>query len=281
MWFVKNLRQCEKNSNLIKRWKWDISQIITSQVQGQAKYAVIILNRPLKLKKSFLTSLWNNASVRVTVDGGTLRWNTFLKELPENDRSSMKLPDLITGDFDSISQEILKIYEAKSCKVIHTPDQNHTDFTKALMELNKWCKSNSFEIDHAIAISQSSGRLDQIMGNIQTLFLVKDKALLDSKTKAYIVSDDAVSWLLQPGDHIITVPKQIGVRKKVWCSMVPIGETCSQITTTGLKWNLDNQPLKFGDIVSTSNTFDGSENVTIKCTNTVLWSMKVPDLIDS
>ncbi|CAG9795137.1 unnamed protein product [Diatraea saccharalis] len=228
------------------------------------------------IKSSFL---FITACLRVTVDGGTAQWDNFLKELPENVQKTIRVPDLITGDFDSIPQEILQKYEAINCKVIHTPDQNHTDFTKALMELNSWCKLNNLEIDHVITICQSSGRLDHIMGNIQTLFLAKEKLLLGLKTRLYLVTDDSISWLLQPGDHIIKIPEQSQVNKRAWCSLIPVGETCSRITTSGLKWNLESQSLKFGEIVSTSNTFDGSEHVTVKCSNTVLWSMKVPTLL--
>ncbi|XP_063824049.1 thiamin pyrophosphokinase 1 isoform X2 [Ostrinia nubilalis] len=279
------LNNCGTSCNLLRCWKWDVTQLITRSLQTKAKYAIVILNRPISQKQEFITNLWNNALVRMTVDGGTTRWDKFLKELPENVQSTMKYPDLITGDFDSIGQDILQKYK-KSCKVksstnlnvIHTPDQDYTDFTKALIELCKHCQQIDMEIDHVLTICQSSGRLDQILGNIQTLFLATEKALLSPNTRVYIITDDAVSWLLCPGEHIISIPEQTRFHKRAWCSLVPIGETCSYVTTTGLKWNLVNQPLRFGEVVSTSNTFDGSETVTVKCSNTVLWSMRVPSL---
>ncbi|KAL0832635.1 hypothetical protein ABMA28_000831 [Loxostege sticticalis] len=271
------LNNCGTSCNLLKCWKWDITQLITRQLQMQAKYAVLILNRPITQNQEFITSLWNNALVRVTVDGGTNRWDKFLKELPDSEQNTIKLPDLITGDFDSISQDILQKY-TKSCKVVHTPDQNYTDFSKALMELQKHCDQQELEIDDVVTICQSSGRLDQILGNIQTLFLAKEKTLLRPNTRLYIMTDDAVSWLLCPGHHIISIPEPTRLHKRAWCSLVPIGATCTNMTTSGLKWNLDDEPLRFGELVSTSNTFDGSEKVTVKCSNTVLWSMRVPSL---
>lgn len=57
-----------------------------------------------------------SALVRVTVDGGTTRWDKFVKDLPDNVRNSVKPPDLITGDFDSITEDILQKYK-KCCKV--------------------------------------------------------------------------------------------------------------------------------------------------------------------
>lgn len=93
-------------------------------------------------------------------------------------------------------------------------------------------------MDYVIALGQCSGRLDQILGNIQTLFLNKDRQLLHPDTKLYIMSDDALSWLLCPGDHVITVPEDTRTHKRAWCSLVPIGETCESVTSSGLKWNL-------------------------------------------
>ncbi|CAH2071602.1 unnamed protein product [Iphiclides podalirius] len=163
--------------------------------------------------------------------------------------------------------------------VIQTPDQDYTDFTKALIELNKHCLAHKIEIKHAIAIAQASGRIDHILGNLQTLYLAKQKQLLGYSTKLYMLSDDAISWLLFPGNHVIFIPEETRQYKKSWCSLVPIGESCMSVTTSGLKWNLDNAPLQFGELVSTSNAFDGSEEVKISCSNTVLWSMKVPNIL--
>jgi thiamine pyrophosphokinase len=89
------------------------------------------------------------------------------------------LPDLITGDFDSIDKEALDFYETHSqVPIIPTPDQNYTDFTKALLFLSdpeKHLKSvkHPKKLDAVLAYVESgstSGRPDQvyitfIMGN--------------------------------------------------------------------------------------------------------------------
>lgn len=268
---------CHTN-NVVKCWKWDVYEFIRNQLD--TKYAVLVLNRSISQNQDFIRGFWNNATVRMTVDGGTVHWDKFLNTLPEHLQKTMKLPDFITGDFDSITEEVLEKYKKKGCKAIHTPDQNHTDFTKALMQLNSHCKDTDIQLDNVIAIVQSSGRIDQILGNIQTLHLVKEMNLFQPHTKMYILSDDSISWLLEPGDHIINVPEESRRVKKAWCALVPIGEACQNVTTSGLKWNLDKQQLKYGRIVSTSNAFDGSEQVKIKCSHTLLWAMKVPGLVN-
>lgn len=52
------------------------------------------------------------------MDGGTRRWDHFLNNLPKEEQLVAKLPDLVTGDFDSITEEILQKYKSKGCKVI-------------------------------------------------------------------------------------------------------------------------------------------------------------------
>lgn len=89
-----------------------------------------------------------------------------------------------------------------------------------------------------IGVAQSSGRLDHIVGNIQTLCLVKERKLLKANTKVYLLADDSISWLLSPGDHVIKIPEESRKHKESWCSLIPIGEECEYVTSTGLKWNL-------------------------------------------
>lgn len=57
------------------------------------------------------------ASIRMTVDGGTRRWDNFISSIPDDTRETIKDPDLISGDFDSITDEILEKYKKKGCKV--------------------------------------------------------------------------------------------------------------------------------------------------------------------
>ncbi|KAM3967411.1 thiamine pyrophosphokinase 1 [Aphomia sociella] len=272
---------CGQSCYVKNYWQWNVKQFIMFQTNKtiQDKYAVLVLNRPISQNVDFIKSFWNNASVRMTIDGGTVRWDTFLSQLTDDAQNSMKLPDLVTGDFDSITEDVFNKYKKLVAKVIRTPSQEYTDFTKGLMELNKHCQQESLQLNHVIAICQNSGRTDHILANIQTLHLAIEKNLLSPDTTVYILSDDSISWLLSSGEHVISIPEETRQHRRAWCSLIPIGTPCESVTTSGLKWNLDNQSLKFGELVSTSNTFDGSELVKVKCSHPLLWSMRLPNLI--
>lgn len=82
------------------------------------------------------------ASVRVLVDGGANRWLSFL-ENHDNEVTTMMIPELITGDLDSVSDKSLRHFTALGTAVIETPDQNATDFTKSLIELQPYVNSHN------------------------------------------------------------------------------------------------------------------------------------------
>lgn len=75
-----------------------------------------------------------SASIRVVIDGGGNEWLKYVDKHYKD--FSVKKPDYLTGDLDSITKTSLKQLEALGCKTIPTPDQNHTDFTKSLMTMH-------------------------------------------------------------------------------------------------------------------------------------------------
>ncbi|XP_026477385.1 thiamin pyrophosphokinase 1-like isoform X2 [Ctenocephalides felis] len=209
------------------------------------------------------------AVIRVTVDGGTDRWLSFAKQ-NNYDYKSLP-PEMITGDMDSIQPQTKELFMNLGSEVIDTPDQNETDFTKALKELTLRAESLSIKMDAIVAIVETSGRMDQIMSNINTLF--KATKLLP-KTNIFILSSASISWLLQPGHHEIHIPEKL-IADRAWCALMPVGNKCQSVTTTGLRWNLKGVSMEFGAMVSTSNTYDGSPTVTINNSDPILWSMSM------
>ena len=58
----------------------------------------------------------------------------------------------------------------------------------------------SEEFDDIVAFVENSGRLDQIMANIETLFLK-----LDCGKRLYLMSSNSLSFLVPPGLNLIKV----------------------------------------------------------------------------
>lgn len=89
-----------------------------------------------------------------------------------------------------------------------------------------------FQLRCVIALCETSGRLDQIMANLETLYhsqKISDVPLVE-------MSSDSLTWLLPAGSHTIHVKDEF-IQKKFPCGLIPLsGET--RVTSSGLKWNL-------------------------------------------
>ena len=72
-------------------------------------------------------------------------------------------PDLISGDFDTVSGRTLAYFEGQGVELLSTPDQDYTDLEKALA----WCALRDFR---SVWVAQAfGGRLDHTLGNLALL----------------------------------------------------------------------------------------------------------------
>ncbi|CAG9837465.1 unnamed protein product [Diabrotica balteata] len=254
---------------------WNPCQNLLSKVK-ENKYAIVILNTPIEssFNPALIVGLWKQAKVRVTVDGGTERWLTWLK-MNESEFKNIPHPDLITGDMDSIPQDILNHYKGISATtIISTPDQDETDFFKSLIELQNHCSSNNIKLDTIYVLADTSGRLDQVMANINTLYKMRN---IMSDIDIFLVASSSISWLLDTGSHEIILPQNL-IKSGSWCALLPVGAP-SIVTSSGLKWNLNEDTLEFGALVSSSNTYDGTCPINIKTSSPLIWSMSIESLL--
>ncbi|XP_037782476.1 thiamin pyrophosphokinase 1-like [Penaeus monodon] len=259
------------------------------QPPPQLAFAVIVLNESIDSSDfQFVYHLWQKAHVRMCVDGGTNLYHYLIRNGPQvtsttnSDPPKCPLPDLITGDFDSIEPEVLKLYQNENVTVIHTPDQDETDFTKAVRVLGKYILERNLMIDQVLVIAGvHSERFDHIMANLATLFKVDELI----SVPVIMLCKGSLIWLLSPGNHRIEVAKDVILNsQRAWCGLIPLGHP-TVVTTLGLKWNLDNQELSFGSLVSTSNTYDPKcSSVSIRTSHPLIWTMGIetnPELVSS
>ncbi|KAF3340689.1 thiamine pyrophosphokinase 1 isoform X2 [Carex littledalei] len=101
-------------------------------------YSLIVLNQPLP---RFAPLLWNRAQLRVCADGGANRVYDNIPEMfPDQDPSEVRLrytPDVISGDLDSIKDDIKAFYLNLGVKVVdESHDQDTTDLHKCVAYVN-------------------------------------------------------------------------------------------------------------------------------------------------
>nr|XP_046211478.1 thiamin pyrophosphokinase 1-like [Oncorhynchus gorbuscha] len=104
-----------------------------------------------------------------------------------------------------------------------------------------------------------------------------DQELTDFTKCLAIMVEEIKRQPLQGRRHRLGVNPAQGGR---WCSLIAIGGLC-RTHTTGLKWNLDNQVLQFGRLVSTFNTYEpvsqGNQRkpVIVTTDQPLLWCMGI------
>jgi len=165
----------------------------------------------------------------------------YLKEL----NFTLDKLDFISGDFDShkIEEEIIRQGQNHQFEIIETPDQNKTDFHKALEIIIE----KGFEnID---VYGGSGGEQDHFLGNLSVAFFFKDKLNLrffDNYSSYYFIAKDfSIS----------------GVKDRM-ISLMPF-PIAKNIETKGLKWPLHQEDLILGERIGTRNVAENQE-VSIK-----------------
>lgn len=148
----------------------------------------------------------------------------------------LKQLDFISGDFDSHSGKDELVYDDK---FIYTPDQNKTDFQKALEIL----------IDKGVNIVDvyggSGGEMDHFLGNLTVAYTFKDTLeiiFFDETSKYYFTSKNFVLH---------------NVEQKM-ISLYPFPEV-KNIVSKGLEWELVGGNLSIKNRISTRNRANNSQ----------------------
>jgi thiamine pyrophosphokinase len=139
-------------------------------------------------------------------------------------------PDFVIGDFDSMNISDV----ADGIETIHTPDQNYTDFEKALQIIEE---KGFTEVD----IYGSSGiEHDHFLGNLTTGIKFKDKLAL------VFFDDFSIYFFAEKKTVLENYNNRI-------ISLYPFPFT-KGITTKGLKYGLNNEDLDLLSRIGTRNT---------------------------
>ncbi|KAJ2902533.1 thiamine pyrophosphokinase [Zalerion maritima] len=221
---------------------------------GQNPLALIVLNQPLS-DLFTLNRIWNNSLLHVAADGGANRLLTAqrrAKSHPSDGTPSQEAPftqlQVVIGDLDSLTEETKTHFAAQGTKVIHDSDQESTDFGKAVNYIRS--RSDGTPVD-IVAMGGLGGRVDQGLSQLHHLYLFqKGEGYPDGRL--YLVSGEAITFLLKAGHHRIHVREGSEETFGQHVGIIPIGEP-SVITTSGLEWDVEEWETHFGGRISTSN----------------------------
>jgi thiamine pyrophosphokinase len=232
--------------------------------------AMVILNSPIRRPPSPLfEKLWAQSSFRICADGGANRLFHATK-----DSEQVYRPDLITGDLDSLKADTRDFFERMKVNIVKEYDQDFNDLDKSIGAIPETYQT-------CFVYGAFGGRFDQEIASIQALFVHLDKV-----GQIWLFDDRNASILLKPGAHRIYCPNfgldssQRVLGEGPTCGLIPIGHPCAEVTTSGLRWNLDAQSLEFGGLVSTSNRITEKE-VSVRCSHPLLFTVEVDSGVDT
>jgi len=162
------------------------------------------------------------------------------------------LPDFIIGDLDSITDDNLKYY-SKKVSIIKYKRQSDTDVDKSI----KFAIRNKFA--QIVLLGVTGDRLDHTICNLGMVikYLNKIKIYIAAEKSFLIPVKDQTNFVSKPGEIF---------------SIYAFNDK-TKISSTGLKYKLNNTTLLFGLRESTSNV-SISESVTIKVENGVAFVIR-------
>lgn len=151
-------------------------------------------------------------------------------------------PHLISGDLDSLDPTVQAELEQAGVEIRRHPrDKDETDLELALLFAAATYPDQPIRI-----IGGFGGRLDQTIANILLLahpgLRGRDIQLLDATQRAWLVQDQS-TITGTPGDTV---------------SFIPLGGDVHIKETTGLKWRLHGEWLRFGPARGVSNVLLGT-----------------------
>ena len=170
---------------------------------------------------------FDDAKFIISVDGGA----SHLKQMGIE-------PDILVGDFDSVSSEDYFYFVNQGIEVSKFPAEKDMTDSELAVEL-----AVSKGADEIVFIGALGTRMDHSISNILML-----RTLVEKDIKAYIINEKNEIYMCR---NQITIPKKEGSR----LSLIPVTAEAKGVTTKGLKYPLKDATMKLGTSWGVSNEF--------------------------
>ncbi len=167
-------------------------------------------------------------------------------------------PNVVTGDFDSLTPDELEEFKAHGADIVPTPDQDYTDLDKTIQwVLNKDAEKAVPILRGVYVYGGTGGRLDHQYSVLSTLI----KHGRHPGVVVFLVDDVGVTWLPRPDADFVDLRGNDDLRGRT-VSLMAFG-TVTGITLTGVRWPLKNETLAPGVRDGTLNEINDAK-VTLK-----------------
>ena len=276
--------------------------IDTKRIVAERRICIMLNSEALQAEVSALIRLWDGFDLTICADGGANRLYDGLRALGYSNNAykgkdihEKYIPTHIKGDLDSLRPDVEAFYNnTKSCCIVRDNNQDTNDLQKCLelakvliKEQRTWntCEGQDNDAstdDHTsieskkrndeqvvvVVFGAFGGRFDQQIASLHALYEYST-----SFDRMVLLGDGNCATLLtgDSNSHTIKLVQNI---EGPGCSLLPVGNRCDCVTTEGLKWNLNEQSMALGDLVSSSNQVT-SQNVVIKTSHPLLWCCRV------
>ncbi len=159
-----------------------------------------------------------------------------------------KLPDILVGDFDSISEGDLDLLLAANVEIVRFPSEKDATDTQLAVQLamDRGC-------DEVILLGAAGTRLDHTLANVFLLRMLLEAGV------AGILADEHNEI------RMINKSMKLTKEKDIRISLVPVGGKVTGVTTEGMYYPLTDATLEFGTTWGVSNEFaEETASVSIK-----------------
>jgi thiamine pyrophosphokinase len=200
----------------------------TTTRAGVSLHVVVVANGEY-LDPAGLLPVVERANVLIAADGGA-NWLA----------AQGRVPDVLIGDMDSVTPEVLRALEDGRCRLVRRPsDKDETDTELALLE------AVALGAGRITILGALGGRADHALANILLLTMPQlmgiETVIDDGHSHLALVRDDG-TIRGEEGDIV---------------SLLPIGGDVEGIVTEGLKYPLRGETLHLGPARGVSNVLLG------------------------
>lgn len=183
----------------------------------------------------------------LAADGAANRLHHLIQIQPE-----LSAPTHIVGDLDSVDKEAIEFFGGTELREV--PSQDWNDLQKCLQIAQQLP-----DVGRVYIVASMYGRVDHTLAIFSSLFDPQYQGL-----EMVLVDQMNMSVPIFPGNTHIDLSES-------WtkCGLIPMER--SVVTTLGLKWNLHQQVMELGGLVSSSNQATARQ-VSVTSSGKLLWT---------